>query len=186
MAHIAVFGVRTLGSVANAPLPNPKTVEALLDTTWRVAVAETGRTDSLDRKASTLATFSSLLTSLTATLGVRFVEQADAIWGLVIFWSGLALLAASVALAVFALLPVEYVSLGTAYLERFPSWSQILKPPEQVHGEVMRTLVEAVTRERRRNQGKAQVVRWAFVALLLGLVLISGEAAILASRDVFD
>jgi hypothetical protein len=85
-----------------------------------------------------------------------------------------------------ALLPVEYVSLGTAYLERFPTWSQILKPPEQVHGEVMRTLVQAVGRERHLNYGKAKTVRWAFVALLLGLVLISGEAAILATRSVFE
>jgi anti-sigma factor RsiW len=112
--------------VSNAPRPNPKTVEALLDTTWRVAVAETGRTDSLDRKASTLATFSSLLASFTATL------------------------------------------------------------PEQVHGDVMSTLIAAVTRERRRNREKARTVRWGSVALLLGLVLIAGEAAILASRSVFE
>jgi hypothetical protein len=130
--------------------------------------------------------FSSLLTSLTATLGVRFVEEADAIWGLVVFCSGLALLVVSVALAVFALLPVEYVSLGTAYLVRFLTWSQILKPPKQVHGDVMSTLVTAVTRERRRNDGKAERVRWAFVALRLGLVLIAGEAAILATRNVFE
>jgi hypothetical protein len=57
-------------------------------------------------------------------------------------------------------------------------------PPEQVHGDVMSTLVAAVTRERRRNDGKAERVRWAFVALLLGLVLIAGEAAILATRNV--
>jgi hypothetical protein len=48
----------------------------------------------------------------------------------------------------------------------------------------MSTLVAAVTRERRRNDGKAERVRWAFVALLFGLVLIAGEAAILATRNV--
>jgi hypothetical protein len=61
----------------------------LLDTTWRVAAVETARTDALDRKASTLATFSSLLSSLTATLGFRFVENADALWALVVFCIGL-------------------------------------------------------------------------------------------------
>jgi hypothetical protein len=156
-----------------------------LDTTWRVAVAETARTDLLDRKAATLATFASLLASLTATVGVRFVNEADAMWALVPFCSGLALLVGSVAFAVFALLPVEFVSLGTAYLERFPTWSEIVKPVEQVQGDVMLTLVEAVTRERKRNRGKARSVRFGFVALLFGLVLIAGEAAILATRNVF-
>ncbi|MBA2568419.1 MAG: hypothetical protein H0V11_03635 [Actinobacteria bacterium] len=33
------------------PLPNPETVAALLDTTWRVAEAETARTESVDPEA---------------------------------------------------------------------------------------------------------------------------------------
>ena len=37
------------------PQPNPETVDALLDTTWRLAAAETARTDALDRKAATVA-----------------------------------------------------------------------------------------------------------------------------------
>ena len=53
------------------PRPNPETVEALLDTTWRVAQTETARTDALDRKAATAASFASVLATLTATLGIR-------------------------------------------------------------------------------------------------------------------
>lgn len=120
----------------------------------RIAGAEASRTDSLDRKASTLATFSSLLTSLTATLGVRFVEEAGAIWAVIVFCLGLAVLVVSVALAVRALLPTEYLTLGTAYLERFATWGEILKPPERVQGDTIRTLVEAVARER----GEARVI----------------------------
>jgi hypothetical protein len=167
-----------------APQVNPATVEALLDTTWRVAAAETARTDALDRKASTLATFSSLLTSLTATFGLRFVESADAVWALVGFCAGLAALVASVALAVLALLPSEYVALGTPYLRRLPTWGETRKPPEQVRGETMRGLVEVVMRERRANDRKAETVRKAFLALLLGLALIAAEAGILAATSV--
>jgi hypothetical protein len=58
------------------PRPNPETVTAVHDIVWRVADAETSRTDGLDRKAATLATFASLLTTLTATLGLRFVERS--------------------------------------------------------------------------------------------------------------
>lgn len=49
------------------PQPNPETVEVLLDTTWRVASAESGRTEGLDRKAATVATFASVVAALTAT-----------------------------------------------------------------------------------------------------------------------
>lgn len=94
------------------PQPNPATVEVLLDTTWRVVAVENARTDALDRKASTLATFSSLLTSLTATLGFRFIDRADTVWALLVFWVGLAALVMSVALAVRALLLSEYVTAG--------------------------------------------------------------------------
>jgi hypothetical protein len=57
--------------MALAPEANPETVEALLDTTWRVVAAEGARTDALDRKASSLATFASLVLSLSGVLGGR-------------------------------------------------------------------------------------------------------------------
>jgi hypothetical protein len=62
------------------PEPIPETVEALLDTTWRVAAPEGARTDALDRKAASLATFASLVLSLSATLGGRFVAGREAAW----------------------------------------------------------------------------------------------------------
>lgn len=167
------------------PQPNPATVEALLDTTWRIAGAEATRTDGLDRKAATLATFASLLASLTAALGTRFVEQVDEWWGFVLFVSGLAALVGSVAFAVWALFPREYLTLGMAYLQRFPTWSEILKPPEQVRGDAMRGLIEAIARERDANEVKARAVKRGFGLLGIGLLLIAVEASTLAAREVW-
>ncbi len=48
----------------------------------------------------------------------------------------------------------------------------------------MRGLVEAVSREREANDLKAGWVRWAFVLLLSGLVLIAAEAGTLSVRTV--
>jgi len=67
-------------AVSNVVQPNPATVEALLDTTWRMVAAETARTDGLDRKAATLATFASLLASLTATLGGQLTGSVEQLW----------------------------------------------------------------------------------------------------------
>jgi hypothetical protein len=166
------------------PQPNPETVAALLDTTWRVATSEAARTDALDRKASTVATFASLVATLTATLGLLFVERFETWWALSLFVAGLGALVLSVGLSVVALFPREYLSLGIAYLRRFPTWGEIRKPPEQVRGETMKGLVEAVAREREANDDKAGWVRLAFLLLLIGLVLIAVEAGTLAVRMV--
>lgn len=166
------------------PQPNPETVAALLDTTWRLADAEAARTDALDRKAATIATFASLLATLTGTLGVRFVERLDTWWALTIFGAGLVFLIASVGLAIAALMPREYVTLGMEYVRRFPTWAEILKRPEQVRGETMQGLVEAVAAERRANTAKVRSIRWSLGLLFVGLVFIAVEAATLGANEV--
>lgn len=160
------------------PRPNPETVAALLDTTWRVAEAERARTESLDRKASTLATFASLVLSLTAALGR---EAAADPRSFVPYVAGLLALVASVALAVFALLPKEQLTLAGAYLERLPKWSELLKDVSEVRGEVLGGLVDAVVREQR----KSRLVQYAFVCLLGALAFLVG-ASILAARAIFE
>jgi hypothetical protein len=170
--------------VTSSPQPNPATVEALLDTAWRLTASEASRTEALDRKSATLATFASLLTALTATLGLRFVEDKPTWWALTLFTGNLILLGAAVGLAVVVLLPREYLALGIDYLRRFPTWSEILKPPEQVRGETMGGLVEAIARERDANDGKARLVRWAYLALAAALVLTIAEAVTLGWNKV--
>jgi hypothetical protein len=166
------------------PQPNPETVEALLDTTWRLADAEAARTDALDRKAATVATFASVLGTLTATLGIRFVERLESWWALTFFVLGLALFVASVGLAIRALLPREYVTLGMEYIRKLPTWSRILQEPSQVRGEAMRGLVEAIAIERRLNEKKVRSIRWSLFLLFAGLVLVSAEAATLGASEV--
>lgn len=115
-------------AVSKRPQPNPATVEALLDTTWRLTASEAARTEALDRKSATLATFASLLTAaLTATLGLRFVEDKPTWWTLTLFSGNLVLLGAAVGLAVVVLLPREYLTLGIEYL---PPVSNVVGNPQ--------------------------------------------------------
>ena len=166
--------------MTTTPRPNAVTVEALLDTTWRLTSAEAARTDALDRKASTLATFAGLVVSLTATLGLRFVDEVRAEWSVVLFLGGLASLMAAVGFAIYALLPREYLMLDMDYIRRFPTWSQIFEPPEVVRGETMQGLIVALASERDLNRAKAEHVRRAFIALGVGLLLVAAEATTLA------
>jgi hypothetical protein len=169
---------------SHEPRANSETVEALLDTTWRVSSFENARTDTLDGKAATLATFASLVLSLVATLGRGFLDRFPDLWAVLLYVAGLGLLVASIGLSMLVLLPKEQLTLGLDYLRRFPKWSEILKPPEQVRGEVMRGLVEALARERTLNRDKARRVRQAFKCLFFGLLFVTAEAAILAFERV--
>lgn len=167
------------------PSPNPETFEVLLDTSWRVATAELSQTEGLDRKAVSLAAFASLVLSVTATLGTGLLDRFPAPWSFGVYVVALAALTGAIALAVLVLLPEEQLNLGAAYLEGFPTSSEILKPPEQVRGETMLTLIQAAAREREVNNAKSKHVRRAFVLLLLGLGFVAGEAVILAAEQVF-
>ncbi len=166
--------------MAVSPQPNPETVAALLDTAWRVSDAEIARTDALDRRAATLATFASLLTTLTATLGTQFVERIGDTWATAVYCAGLGALALSVALAVKALLPREFVTLGTRSLRRLQAWSQLVRTPSEIRGEVLASVIASVAREREANAGRARTVRRALLLLVAGLALIVAEAATLA------
>jgi hypothetical protein len=170
--------------VVASPEPDPETVAALLDTTWRVAAAETSRTDALDGKAASLATFASLVLSLSATLGGRLIYGHVAAWVYALFALSLLLLVLAVVVSVWVLLPKEQAMLGIAYLERFPKWSEIRKPRSQVQGETMAGLVAAIALERRTNRQKTEGVRVAFILLVLGLAITAADAAIVTADAV--
>jgi hypothetical protein len=170
--------------VVHRPAPNPQTVAALLDTTWRMSSFEADRTESLDRKASTLAAFASVVVSLVATLGTRFVERFAEAWAVGLFLAALAFLVLAAGTAIIVLLPEEQLTLTMDYLGSLPRWSEILKPPEMVQGETMRTLIGAIALERALNGRKTRSVRWASRLLVVGILLVSVEAGILAGREV--
>jgi hypothetical protein len=175
---------RVPSSDVATPRPNPDTVAALLDTTWRVAANEAMRTDAIDRKAATLVTFASLLTAIAAALGVGFVETADSLWALSLFTLTLVVLLSAVGLAVAALFPREFSTLGLDYVRRFPRWGEIARPPEDVRGETMLTLIAALTSELSINDDKIRLVKGAYVSLAAALVLIAAQSVTLAAAQI--
>lgn len=166
------------------PALNPKTVEVLLDTTWRLAEAEDARTESLDRKATSLATFASLVASLTATLGTSFLGAVEGIVGLGIYGLGLGLLMGALVMATRVLLPTEHLTLAMPYVRRFSRWSELIKRPEQVRGETIYGLTVAIAKERETNSRKSKQVRIALLLITAGLAVVVGEALILGAREV--
>lgn len=70
------------------------------------------------------------------------------------------------------------------YVRSFPTWSQILKPPEQVRGETIRALVQTIARGRSANERRGESIRRSFSLLFIGLVLVAGQGATLAITEV--
>ena len=100
------------------------------------------------------------------------------------FAADLVVFLASVGCAIKALWPREYLTFSASYVRRFPLWGEILQPPERVKGDLIRTLVEALLRERAVSDGKLTWLRSSFILLGVGLVLIAAEASTLALEEV--
>lgn len=122
-------------------------------------------------------------------LGARVFERDDVpAWlGAIVLGptvGGVAALLAAVGLAVGSLIPQESVTLGMERVRRFPKWGEVTKPPEQVRAEIMRTLVDAIARERAANSQKTRRVRAAFALMLAGLALIAIGGSTLTAWQV--
>ena len=166
-----------------APTLNPRTVEVLLDTTWRVAQQEDARSESLDRKATVLVTFISVVAAIAASAGVgAFVGRANGWWLNALAMVSLSALSAAALLAVQVLRPKEHLALGMAYIERFATSAELRRPPEQVQGEIIQTLAGAMARERELNAVKTRIVRRAYLLLVAALLLLVLESVILAMQ----
>jgi hypothetical protein len=171
--------------VVARPSPDPETVAALLDTTWKVAANERERTYALDRTAASLATFASLVLSLLAVFGRELLRRSHLYVDFGLFAASLTGLVLALAMAVKVLLPREDLTVSIAALENFPKWSEILKPRIQVQGEVMSALVITIAAERAINGTKARDIRMAFLLLLAGLLFVAAASVVFLAKEVF-
>jgi hypothetical protein len=170
------------------PRPNPETVEALLDTAWRVAATEQLRTEGLDRQIAALATFSSILVSVVAiggtVLGKAVVPEDIRVPAAIGFASAIASLTAAVVVGVVASLPKGHIWIGVAYLRTFPTWRVVRRQPADMRGDVLRTLTESVASERTANDAKTRNVRLGFLLLLLGIFMLAVNALTLTAWSI--
>ena len=128
--------------------------------------------------------FASLLTALTATLGLRFVEDKPTWWALTLLTGNLILLGTAVGLAVVVLLPREYLALGIDYSAGFQPGR---RSSSLLNRSAERQCVASSRRSRESalaNDGKARLVRWAYLALAAALVLTIAEAVTLGWNKV--
>jgi len=168
-----------------AESPNPETVEELLKLLHRLVDDERARGQGLDAKTSTLTGFSGAILALTATVGSTLFDRdlgnaAIEIRGLFI--------AAVIALAVAAtvavggvLLPQPRLTISLDDVRLFREFPLIAAPKMDVQGQMLTTAIEALAAERRLNDRKARLTRYAARALVVGFIAVAAMAVTLGA-----
>jgi hypothetical protein len=168
-------------------IPNPETVDELLKLLYRLVDDERARGQGLDAKTSTLAGFSGAILALTATVGSTLFDRdlGDADIGIRgLFIAAVIALAVAATLAVGGVLqPQSRMAISLDEVRRFREFPLIAGPKMDVQGQMLTTTIEALVAERRLNDRKAMLTRYAARALVVGFIAVAAMAVTLGATE---
>lgn len=97
----------------------------------------------------------------------------------------LALLGAVVVVVARVVLPSPGVRIATSEVEHYPTFAFVSQPRVMIQGRLLRLYVEALARERERNEEKARWLRVGYLAAALGVGLVAvAGAAVTIDRHI--
>jgi hypothetical protein len=160
---------------------NAETVQILRTAVQGILSAEHDRASSLMTRGSGLAGFVGLALPLSVVL---------AGWAPAHGWrrettialalaAAVALLAAVLLTLLEVLLPSPGITIALEEVRRYPTYEFIRQEPLMVEGRLLRGDIETLAVERRRNDRKGRSLRYAYIALTAGLVLVAVEGILL-------
>jgi hypothetical protein len=160
---------------------NDGSVKELFQIVGRLVDDERSRGQGLETKTSTLAGFTGAILALTATLGRDLLKLdmgsvGDVAQGALFAVAVSALAAGSVIAVLGVLRPQQRLAVARSELRRFAEFPLLATPPVEIQGRMIITLVDALENERRVNDRKANLSRWAGFALAVGLLGVAGQA----------
>jgi hypothetical protein len=162
-----------------------ETVAELRDAVRDLLGQEDARSQSLNVRGSGLTGFVGVILSVAAAAGaVGISGQQDKLHSCVALAVGLLVASALVALAasvvfvvVKVLIPSPGITIATEEIERYPYPEFITQSPAMIQGYLMRGLIDALNRERERNEEKARWLKTSYLLVCLGLVLVAAAGA---------
>lgn len=166
------------------PQYNEATVAELLSITRKVLDDERARGQGLDSKSATLAGFTGTILALTATLGAQLLELDLGSVGTPVFQclfilSVLALGAAALIALLGVLRPQVGIGVALEEIRSFSAYPLISRPTAEVQGMMINTLIEAIEFERRINERKSRLTRYAAASLTVGFISVAAQAVTL-------
>jgi hypothetical protein len=166
----------------------PESVEELRNAVRDLVKEEDARAESLNGRASGLTGFVGLILSVAAAAGAVGGSGTTAglhHWSRIVVGGSvaaalLALVAAVFVSVVKVLLPSGGITFSMEEVERYPLLESVSQEKVMIQGRLMRGFVEALTRERQRNDSKARWLKLSYivVCVALGLVSLAATTAI--------
>lgn len=165
--------------------PNPETVTVLLDGVQRMLDDEDRRGESLNTRGAAVAGLLGVVIALAGSLRVTKVGSGGGYHAVAALLASGALVALLVALGVIGwgvLLPAGAKAVAIEDVEQFPNWRFVGQTPVMVTGYLLHGAVGTLRRDRERNDRKAIFLRWGYIGMGVGLLLVSA-AGILATVE---
>lgn len=159
----------------------PESVEELRNAVRDLLKDEDARAQSLNTRASGLTGFVGLILSVAAAAGAVGGRGTTADlhhWSRIVIGGSvagalLALVAAVFVSVVKVLLPSPGVTISIEEVERYPLPESVSLDKVIIQGRLMWGFVDALKRERQRNESKAGWLKFSYIVVCVGLGLVS-------------
>jgi hypothetical protein len=159
----------------------PESVEELRNAVRDLVKDEDARAESLNGRASGLTGFVGLILSVAAAAGAVGGRGTTAglhhwpriVVGVFVAAALLTLVTAVFVSVVKVLLPRPGVTMSMEEVERYPLPESVSQDKVMIQGRLMWGYVEALRRERKRNDDKERWLKLSYVVVCLGLGLVS-------------
>jgi hypothetical protein len=159
----------------------PESVEELRNAVRDLLKDEDARAQGLNGRASGLTGFVGLILSVAAAAGAVGGRGTPAglhhwpriVVGVSVATALLALVGAVFASVVKVLLPSPGVTISIGEVERYPFPEFISQDKVMIQGRLMWGFVDALKRERQRNESKARWLKLSYIVVCVGLGLVS-------------
>jgi hypothetical protein len=157
------------------------TVEELRDAVHDLLKDEDARAQSLNGRATGLTGFVGVILSVAAAAGAvgapdragGLTRSVELLVALLVAIALAALVSAVVIVVVKVLLPSPGLRIATSEVERYPTYEFVTQPRVMIQGRLLRGYVEALARDRERNEMKARWLKLSYVVVTFGLALVS-------------
>lgn len=175
----------TLPVQVNGPASesNPKTVEVLLDAVRRMLDEEDRRGESLNLRASAVAGFLAIMIGFAGTIVATASRSGGEFHAVAAGLAGAAMVALVTAIGLLGwgvLLPGSAKAISIHDVEAFPTRRWINEETVMVRGYLLRGAIGVLKRDRERNNWKARWLRYGYLGMGAGLLLVSAAGLVLA------
>jgi hypothetical protein len=159
----------------------PETLNIHVETLWHLTAEEIAKTDSVERKATALASLAGFVVAVNGAFGLSVVRSVGG-WPMYVYVASLGALLAAVGFAALAIRPATHAVFGADYIRGLESPDELRHSASAARLKVVSLLIERILEERNVVCQKKGHVVWAFYALATGLILVVVEATGLAGK----